>query len=142
MNIVFDDILNTKSNYELKINNKLIGVFSFAKAKEKALEVIHNHITNEDQAYQYELPFSAGASMNYMYDERLASDEEIIIFERISMLLQDLLYKPDTKQIDYINKDYECHNKNDVVNYDFYITNKSNQIILEINSDNDYLYTH
>ena len=58
------------------------------------------------------------------------------------MLLQDLLYNPDNKQIDYIKKDYECHNKNDVVNYDFYITNKSNQIILEINSDNDYLYTN
>jgi len=135
-------ILNTKSNYELKINNKLIGVFSFAKAKEKALEVIHNHITNEDQAYQYELPFSAGASMNYMYDERIASDEEIIIFERISMLLQDLLFNPDNKPINYINKNYECHNKNDVVNYDFYITNKSNEIILELNSDKDYLYTN
>ena len=137
------EILNKNINYQLKINNKTLGVFSFKKAKEKALEEIHNHITDENQAFLYDMPFSAGANMNYMYDERLISDEEIVAFERIRMLLQDLISIVEKdKTIDYINKNYECHNTITDFEYDFYITNNSSEIILELNSDEDYLHTN
>ena len=137
------EILSKNINYQLKINNEIIGIFSFKEAKEKALEEIHNHITDENQAFLYEMPFSAGANMNYMYDERIISDEEIVIFERIRMLLQDLISIVEKdKTIDYINKNYECHNTNTNFKYDFYITNNSSETILELNSDDDYLYTN
>jgi len=99
-------LLDSKPNYQLKIDNKIIGNFPFYAAKEKALEIIHNHILNENQAYVYELPFSAGAVMNYMYDERFASDNEIVIFDRTRMLIQDLISTSDSinKPIDYIKK--------------------------------------
>lgn len=137
-------ILNSKTNYQLNINNKTIGVFSFETAKEKALDVIYNHITDENQAFLYEMPFSAGANMNYMYDERIISDEELVIFERIRMLLQDLITNDSKKniKIDYINKSYECHSKLQDFKFDFYITKKITEIILELNSDDDYLYTN
>ena len=137
------EILNKNINYQLKINNEIVGIFSFKEAKEKALEEIHNHITSENQAFLYDMPFSAGANMNYVYDERLISDEEIVAFERIRMLLQDLISIVEKdKTIDYINKNYECHNTITDFEYDFYITNNSSEIILELNSDNDYLYTN
>ena len=49
--------------------------------------------------------------MNYMYDERFASDNEIVIFDRTRMLIQDLIATSDSinKPIDYIKKSYECH---------------------------------
>lgn len=137
------EILNKNINYQLKINNEIIGIFSFKVAKEKALEEIHNHIISENQAFLYEMPFSARANMNYVYDERLISDEEIVAFERIRMLLQDLISIVEKdKTIDYINKNYECHNTITDFEYDFYITNNSSEIILELNSDDDYLYTN
>lgn len=137
-------LLGNESNYQLKIDNKIIGVFPFSVAKEKALDIIRKHILDENQAYQYALPFSAGANMNYMYDERFVSDEEIVIFERIRMLLQDLISTFDSinKPMDYIKKSYECHRSFDGINYDFYLLRKHNEIILSLSTDDDYLQTN
>ena len=137
-------ILDIKPNYLLVIDNMIIGTFSFSAAKEKALKIIHDHILNEAQAYAYELPFSVGSGMSYMYDERILSDEEIIIFERIRMLIQDLISFSDSinKPIDYIKKSYECHRSLDGVNYDIHILRKHNEIILSVSSDDDYFQTN
>lgn len=136
-------ILNINTNYQLIINDKLIGIYSFINAKEKVLNIIKNHILEEDQAYQYNMPFNLGSNINYMIEERFASDYELIIFERIRMMLNDLILNNiNIRPIDYIKKDYECHRSFDFVNYDLYIKKNHNEIILEINTDEDHLYTN
>ncbi len=136
-------LLNVNTNYELFINNKLVGVYSFINAKEKVLNIIRKHILEEEQAYQYNMPFNLGSNINYMIEERFASDYELIIFERIRMMLNDLISNDNKiKPIDYIKKDYECHKSYDFINYDLYIKRNHNEIILNINTDNDYLYTN
>ena len=137
-------ILDIKPNYQLRIDNKIIGYYPFNFAKAKVLDIIHNHILDEDQAYAFELPFSVGAGINYMYDERFISDEEIIISERTRMLIQNLISISDSinKPMDYIKKNYECHRSFDGTNYDIYILRNSNEIILSLSSDDDYLQTN
>ena len=139
------EVLNNKSYYQLKIDNKIIGVFPFETARKKALDVLYNHIINEDQAFTFEMPFSASSNLSYLYDNRFILDEEIVAFERIRMMLQDLISIEGTnnRQIDYINKDYECHSNLKDLIYDCHIIKKQGELVLELNSDyDDYLYTN
>ena len=77
---------------------------SFNDAVNDAKEQILNYIYTEKDAFCNMLPFSVGAHIGGLYDDLILTDEEVIVIDKIQLLLDRLF---DDKIFDYIKKDYE-----------------------------------
>lgn len=122
---------------KLKINNEIEEFNNFEDALNKARDVILNHMEEETQCYWNYLPFSAGSYMSSLYDDLSITDEEIIIFEKIHLILGHLFSKDDSifryikNNITYIKDDVR-----------FNVIKEDDDFILMIKRDNDCLITN
>ena len=112
----------------------------FSEAVKKIQNIIYNHTFSESQCYHDGIPFSVGSFIYSLVSDRLASDYDIIVFERIRMLLEDL-YRTSIYNVDYIKDNYTVHYSDDV-EYEFTINKKDDEIILKLESGYDFLYTN
>ena len=66
------------------------------------------------ECYYNRMPFSVGVLEGSLYEDNSIKDEQIVLFERISMLLNRLIQKEEPiKALDYIKHSYSLH-------YDYY----------------------
>jgi len=130
--------------WELKINEGFRIIDSF----EDAVDIIKDELNEYfdiDQCFYNRMPFSVGVLESQLYDENKITDEQIIVFERIQMLLNRIFIKEDIAALDYIKHDYSMHYEDDYI-YDLNIIKKEDEIILSTKVDCkeyiDYLETN
>ena len=130
--------------WELKINEGFRIIDSF----EDAVGIIKNELNEYfdiDQCFNNRMPFSIGVLESQLYEENKITDEQIIVFERIQMLLNRIFIKEDIAALDYIKHDYSMHYEDDYI-YDLNIIRKEDEIIVSTKVDCkeyiDYLETN
>ncbi len=133
-------ILNGEIKYKVKINNKITQNLKFDEAKTMVLSIIKNNIENNNDVYSSYFSSSILNKFNRLKDKRIITDEEIILKERIEMLMKDLIYDDNNKIIpyEYIQKDHSCRSDK----YSLFIKRKYDGIYLELENNDDYLYTN
>ena len=130
--------------WELKINEGFRIIDRF----EDAVGIIKDELNEYfdiDQCFCNRMPFSVGVLESQLYDENKITDEQIIVFERIQMLLNRIFIKEDIAALNYIKHDYSMHYEDDYI-YDLNIIRKEDEIILSTKVDCkeyiDYLETN
>ncbi len=130
--------------WELKINEGFRIIDSF----EDAIEIIIDELIDYfdiDQCFYNRMPFSIGVLESQLYEENKITDEQIVVFERIKMLLNRIFLKEDIAALDYIKHDYSMHYEDEYI-YDLNIIRKEDEIILstkvECKEYIDYLETN
>ena len=130
--------------WELKINEGFRIIDSF----EDAVDIIKDELNEYfdiDQCFYNRMPFSIGVLESQLYEENRITDEQIVVFERIQMLLNRIFIKEDIAALDYIKRDYSMHYEDDYI-YDLNIIKKEDEIILSTKVDCkeyiDYLETN
>ena len=120
----------------LKINDKIKYYDNFYDAVDLISSVIYEHFEKYEQCYYDRVPFSVGVLEGALYDNNSITDEQIVVFQRISMLLNRLL---EINEFDfaskYIKRDYSLHFEDDNI-YDLNITKNGDEIILKTVVDN------
>ena len=130
--------------WELIINDGFRIIDSF----EDAIEIITDELIEYfdiDQCFYNRMPFSIGVLESQLYEENKITDEQIVVFERIQMLLNRIFLKDKINALDYIKHDYSMHYEDDYI-YDLDIIKKEDEIILSTKVDCkeyiDYLETN
>ena len=124
----------------LKINDKTKYYDNFYDAVDLIRNVLYEHFDKYKQCYYDRVPFSVGVLEGALYDDNSITDEQIVVFQRISMLLNRLL---EINEFDfaskYIKRDYSLHFEDDYI-YDLNIIKKEDEIILKTVVDlKDYI---
>ena len=96
------------------------------------------------------LPDSLGAFFNYLYHERMITDDEISLETRLRMLLSRLACDNPVQIKDNalksISKSYDYHYSDEEIGYliDIKVDYSPEEIVVELNADNgdSYLYTN
>ena len=114
----------------LKIDDGICILDDFSKSIKIIKDEISDYFNNE-QVYYDRIPFFFGALEFELYDNETIKDEDIVIFERIKMLISRLF-----DNISFINHDYIFEYK-DEYKYDFKIIKNNDEIILDLNLIND-----
>lgn len=123
--------------YELKINDGVTEIEDF----ERAIDIINDeliaHFDDNKQCYYNRMPFSVGVLESSFYDDNSITDEQIVIFGRISMLLNRLIQiEEPIKAFDYIKHSYSFHYEDDYI-YDLNIIKNKDEIILKLIVDQE-----
>ena len=134
------ELLNAKTTYQVVVNNRTLKYNSLTMAKEKVIDIIKKYMEYENQAFSDEIPFNFGYIFSGLYSDRIINDEEIIIYKRIQMLMEDLIYS--NNYIEYIDKNYECHRSSGDDTYNCYIIKNIDEIILILETVTGQLQTN
>lgn len=118
--------------YELRIDDGICTVDSLDKAIDIINDELMDHFEKYDQCYYNRMPFSVGVLEDCLYDSNSITDDEIILFGRISMLLNRIIEKDERiPALEYIKHDYRYHFEDGNI-YDLNIIKKEDEIILSL----------
>ena len=118
--------------YELRIDDGICTVVSLNEAISIINDELMDHFDNYDQCYHNRMPFSVGVLEGCLYDSNSITDDEIILFGRISMLLNRIIEKDERiPALEYIKHDYRYHFEDGYI-YDLNIIKKEDEIILSL----------
>ena len=118
--------------YELRIDDGICTVDSLNEAISIINDELMDHFDNYDQCYHNRMPFSVGVLEGCLYDSNSITDDEIILFGRISMLLNRIIEKDERiPALEYIKHDYRYHFEDGYI-YDLNIIKKEDEIILSL----------
>ena len=123
--------------YELRIDDGICTVDSLNEAISIINDELMDHFDNYDQCYHNRMPFSVGVLEGCLYDSNSITDDEIILFGRISMLLNRIIEKDERiPALEYIKHDYRYHFEDGYI-YDLNIIKKEDEIILSLVVDHE-----
>lgn len=118
--------------YELKINDGVTEIEDFDRAIDIINEELISHFDDNKQCYYNRMPFSVGVLEGSLYEDNSITDEQIVLFERISMLLNRLIQKEEPiKALDYIKHSYSFHYEDENI-YDLNIIKNEDEIVLKL----------
>lgn len=122
------------------MNDEIIVYDNFYDSLDLISNVLLEHFEKNKQCYYDRIPFSIGALEGALYDDNSITDNQILVFQRIRMLLNRLL---EINEFDfaskYIKRDYTLHFEDDNI-YDLNIIKKEDEIILKTFVDHkDYV---
>ena len=118
--------------YELRIDDGICTVDSLDEAIDIINDELMDHFDNYDQCFHNRMPFSVGVLECNLYDSNCITDDEIVLFRRISMLLNRIIEKDErTPALEYIKHDYRYHFEDECI-YDLNIIKKEDEIILSL----------
>ena len=118
--------------YELRIDDGICTVDSLDEAIRIINDELMDHFDNFDQCYHNRMPFSVGVLEGCLYDSNSITDDEIILFGRISMLLNRIIEIDEPiPALEYIKHDYRYHLEDECI-YDLNIIKKEDEIILSL----------
>lgn len=130
--------------YELRINDDVC----FLEDLNKVNEVINDELYEQfsiSQCYYERVPFSVGVLEDTLYSNGEITDEQIVMFSRIRMLLNDICSNDCKSPLEYIKRNYGMHYKDEYI-YDFKINMVNEEVTLELKVDCvffiDYLKTN
>lgn len=117
--------------YELIINDIPYHYDNLNDDCKKISDELYNHF-NIKQCYNMRMPFSAGVLEYELYDNNTITDEQIVVFQRIYMLLNRLAVPNES--FEFIKHNYNLHYEDDY-SYDFNIIKEDDDVILKITVD-------
>ena len=135
-------ILNSEIKYKVIINNSVITDLCFNEAKTKIIKIIKNHIEDNKTFYSSYCPINLLDSFTNLLGKRVIRDKEIIIIERIKMLLEDILYEDKNKIIPYEYINNYQYTDMDSLNYDICIKKQYDGLTLRLENYLYCLYTN
>ena len=123
--------------YELRIDDGICTVDSLNEAISIINDELMDHFDNYDQCFHNRMPFSVGVLESSLYDNNSITDDEIILFGRISMLLNRIIQIDEPiPALEYIKHDYRYHLEDECI-YDLNIIKKEDEIILSLVVDHE-----
>ena len=139
-----------KNEYKLTVYNNVydldeykIYIFnSFNDAFEYTKDIILKHFYNEEQIYDKSnfLPFEAGAYISNRYDSLEITDEEIIIFEKLIIVLSNM-FDDSFNIINFIKNDITYESNEDNISFQILKREKDN-LILNISTEEGHFMTN
>ena len=130
--------------YELRINDGVCFIEDLNKANEIINEELYEQFSIR-QCYYERVPFSVGVLEDTLYSNGEITDEQIVIFSRIRMLLNYIGSNDCKSSLEYIKRNYSMHYEDEYV-YDFEINKVNKEVTLELKVDCgdfiDYLKTN
>lgn len=117
--------------WQLQMDEGISYFSDFEEMIEVIDDELYDHFNHNTQSYYNRVPFSVGVLESSLYDESTITDEQIVIFQRIEMLLGVIC---QLQSINYIKHDYSLHYEDDYT-YDLNINKKDNDILLSLKVD-------
>lgn len=123
--------------YELKIDDGVTEIEDLHQAIDIINDELIAHFDENKQCYYNRMPFSVGVLEGSLYEDNSITDEQIVLFERISMLLNRLIQKEEPiKALDYIKHSYLFHYEDENI-YDLNIIKNEDEIVLKLIVDQE-----
>jgi len=123
MNEIDDLIRCYMEKYAVTINYKTIEFDNYNEAFDYAKNEILNHMMKETQSFYDLIPFSLRSFISSLYDDLIITNDEIVIFKKVELIINHLFEYNDNiinfikNDISYKSNDGECE-INVIRNYD------------------------
>ena len=131
-------------------NGTIYEYNDFIKAKNRFYACIKNSIFSNKQIFDYDnIPFEVGVLESSEYDSKTITDEHIVFFQRMRMVMVHLTLEPEAINDETINgylpKNYYLSQYDEVGEMHFYLRiekKDNNQILVDLDNENDTLTTN